>query len=311
MNRTVGTLLLLLLIQCAMVAIVYWPATDALPSGGSVAPGSPFDSLSVDEIRITDSAGSKALLQKIGDRWLLPALTGLPADAEMVDKLREGLAEADYSWPIAQSVAARQRFQVADYRFQRRLDFWSAGQTRATIFLGTSPGFRKVHARIENSAPIYSIAFNVFEAPAKDGAWIDRRLLQVRTPVRISSDAYSVRLEDSEWRAGNGNIPDDREMLALLAGLRSLQVDGVADEATRQALVGIDAELVLDIESLSGEIELQLFQLAAKYYIRSSEYPYFFTLSAFDFDRLNGIDFVLISAPDAPLALEADPAAAQ
>ncbi len=84
-------------------------------------------------------------------------------------------------------------------------------------------------------------------------------------------------------------------MLALLGALRSLQVDGVAGGEARQELVNTEPDLILDIESLAGDIRLQLFSLEGQHYIRSSEYPFYFQLSAFDFDRLTGIDFVLMS----------------
>jgi hypothetical protein len=297
-NRAVVTLLLILVVQCGLVAVVYRPPGGA-GQGSTMAPGArPFDPGSVHELRITNESGGKALLQKIGGQWLVAGLAGLPADQSKVQGLLETLAGADYSWPVADSAAARQRFRVADYGFVRRVDVWAEGQELSTLYLGTSPGFRKIHARVEGSDAIYSIAFNAFDAPARGGAWVDRKLLQVRTPVRISSDAYSVSLEDGEWRAGNGEPPDEREMLALLGALRSLQVEGVADGEDRQELVNTEPDLILDIESLAGDIRLQMFSLEGQHYIRSSEYPFYFQLSAFDFDRLTGIDFVLMSGSE-------------
>ena len=52
---------------------------------------------------------------------------------------------------------------------------------------------------------------------------------------------------------------------------------------------------MLNVESLAGEATLELFHREDRHYIHSSEYPLFFTLGAWDYDRLTGIDFRLIS----------------
>ena len=56
-----------------------------------------------------------------------------------------------------------------------------------------------------------------------------------------------------------------------------------------------EADLLLQVESLSGELALGLFSQDGEYFISSSEFPFFFNLSAYDYDRLTGIDFQLIS----------------
>ena len=45
-------------------------------------------------------------------------------------------------------------------------------------------------------------------------------------------------------------------------------------------------------------MSLELLTLNDNYFIHSSEFPLFFKLSAYDFDRLMGIDFRLISGEE-------------
>jgi hypothetical protein len=293
-KRAIPGLLLALLIQLLLVMIVY--RGELMPRQPATSPElSVLDPNQIDALNIHDGDGTRARLSKAGGRWRLPALHGLPADPEKVDKLLKALLATGNDWPVASSTAARQRFKVAEYRFRRRIEFFAGGEKRQAIYLGTSPGFRKVHARVAGQDEIRSVAFNVHDAPASDSAWIDPRLLQVRTPVRIDADAYTVQREGDEWRSGTGDVPDQRELLALLSALRSLQVEGVADTATVTDLTDLEAELVLDIHSLAGRIELSLFQLAGRHFIRSSEYPVIFRISAYDFERITGIDFLLMS----------------
>lgn len=297
MRNAIPGLLLVLVIQLLLVAVVYWPRI-VVDGASTDAAATEINPAEVTRLDIRDEFEGEAQLTREGDRWLLPALHNLPADPEKVATLLAGLLASNDSWPVAHSSAARQRFEVADYLFQRSIKLSAGDELLDTIYLGTSPGFRKVHARHAGSDAIRAIVFNVYDAPADDNGWVDPRLLQVRTPMRIDADAYSVNREGGEWRSASGGVPDERELLALLTTLRSLQVQGVAGEKYARLLEDTDADLLLDIDSLSGKISLALYQLDGRHFIRSSEYPVFFRLNAYDYDRLSGIDFLLISGQD-------------
>jgi Domain of unknown function (DUF4340) len=293
-NRNLLTGLLVLLIQCGLVAIVYWPQIDTRALTVK-QPMAPFEPANIDRISIGDEYDNETLLRRSGDRWILPELENLPADTDKINHLLDSIVSSDTTWPTADSTAARQRFQVASYHYQRRLELQAGDQTPSIVYLGTSPGFGKVHARNDTQDAIYSIALNTFDAPGNSGGWLDPKLLQIRTPLGITADSYSLQREGSNWISGIGRTPDERELLALLTTLRSMRVDGVADQDSQRELAGAEPELVLRVESLTGEVTLELFRHNDKHFIHSSEYPLFFTLSAYDFDRLTSIDFRLIS----------------
>ncbi|RLA56605.1 MAG: hypothetical protein DRQ65_02880 [Gammaproteobacteria bacterium] len=294
MNRPITALLLVFLVQCGIVATVYWPQQDMLQAPLQ-QPLVPQDTGIIDEIRIGDEYDNETTLTKVGGHWFISDLENLPANSDKVDTLLERITGPDNGWPIAQSVVARQRFQVADYHYQRSLGFLAQGEQLATVYLGTSPGFRKVHARRKGQDAIYSITFNVFDASGASGAWLDPRLLQIRSPLSITADSYSLNRDSGNWLSGAGLAPDMRELEALLAALRSLQVDGVATEDARRELSETEADLVLQVRSLAGETTMEFFTAAEEHFVSSSEYRFFFKLSIYDFDRLTGIDFRLIS----------------
>lgn len=302
MKRAIIPLLLILLIQALLVAVVYWPEAilESKPDPHrltTVAPGQ------IDEIRIGDEYDNEAVLLRAGDRWLLPELGNLPVESAKVASLLEGLLSAESGWPVAESAAARQRFQVAAYHYQRRVSLLWEGEVIDTLYLGTAPAFRKVHARNEGKNAIFSIGFNNFDAPARDDAWLDPRLLQVRGPLAIAADTYSVQWRDGDWVSGSGQHPDERELEALLSALRSLQIDGVAGEDDQRILSEAEADLVLQISSLGGDVTLELFSLEGNHFIYSSNHSLFFGLSAYDYDRLTGVDFLRISGEGAAASL--------
>ena len=296
MSRAVSLLLLLFLVQCVIVIGLYWPKAPER--------GQPTDSVTqllepatvddVDELVIGDEYDNEVRLVKRGERWLLPELGDLPADSAAVKKLLTTLADEKTGWPVASTVAARQRFQVANYRYQRRLILMADGEQLGVLYLGTSPGFRKVHARRGDQDAIFSIGLSVFDIPGESEQWLDTRLLQIRTPTRIVADGYSLTRQGDHWVSGLGEEPDSRELETLLSALRSLQVEGVASADMQRDLSEAEAGLVLKIESLSGETTLELFSIEDEKFIYSSEYALFFRLSDYDYDRFTSIDARLL-----------------
>ncbi|MEH6590390.1 MAG: DUF4340 domain-containing protein [Halioglobus sp.] len=289
MNRTIVTLSLILAIQLALTVVVYWPhdkMSDSLASEQLL----PFSPDTIDEVYVADENGDEAILLKMGQQWILPDLTGLPIDSAMVDKLFSALDDNDSKWAVATTIASRQRFQVAAYHFQRRLTLISKGELLGSIYLGTSPGFRKVHARNDIQEAIYSIPFNNFDAPADSAGWLDKTLLQTRSAQTIEIGGASVSRHEEQWVSSSGGVIDQREMAALRLGLEAIQVNGVADEDMQRTLAIAVPALSLHIIADDYNRTLQLFTVGEHHYAKSDRYDFFFTLSAYDFDRLASID---------------------
>ncbi|KAA1189653.1 DUF4340 domain-containing protein [Pseudohalioglobus sediminis] len=299
MSRFLFAMVMLLLVQLLVLANSYRQDADALTkaSGQALIDTSGY---LVEEVLLEDHRGDKVRLRRAGKGWLLPELDGLPADAERVDLMLEKLTVTDPGWPVAQTLAARQRFQVARYHFRRKLVLSSQQQELGEVYLGTAPVFRKVHARNAAQDDIYSVELSLFELPADAGKWLEPRLLQVRAPVAITADGYSLTRTGEKWVLGSGAEPDPRELNALLNALRGLRVQGVAEESVAARLPEVEAELILQVQALAGDVKLALFELEGEYYIRSSEYPHLFVISAYEFDKLTGIDGILMSAPQPP-----------
>lgn len=300
MNRAVTVLLLLLIAQCVVTAAVFWPSAATEQGTGDRLPLAPFDPLSIRYISIGDGFDNRAELARVGDVWLLPELDSLPADQNQVERLLAALFAEEQLWPVANSDTARQRFQVADYLFQRRIDLRDERAALGSFFLGTSPGFRRVHARNREQAGIYSIRFNVFDAPTVDAQWLDPNLLQIRAPVLIAADVYSLYLQDGEWLADSGTQPDQAELDRLLVSLRTLQIEGVATEDAQRQLATAESDALLEVTSLAGEVVLELYELEGRYYVYSSEYPLFFRIEEDLYRRLTDIDPQRIAPPISP-----------
>lgn len=286
------TLLGLLLAQVALLA---WLGSDRMRENAHAVPLLlDTNGYVVDSIRIEDAEDNGAQLERSDGGWILPRLRGLPADGERVAALLETLTLADPGWAIAHSSAARQRFQVASYRFQRRITLGAQGRELGAVFLGTSPGFRKLYARSAGEDEIYSIFLNRHELPTRDDAWIKPDLLQVKAPLRISSDGYSLQRDSGAWLLGSGDMPDSEHLQALIQALKSLEIKGIAAGEVDEEPDPSGADLILRIEALRGEFTLEFYRRGDTHYLRSSQLPFLFTIPAYDYDRITGLDRLLL-----------------
>lgn len=227
MNTRIGLLGGLLAVQAAVVAALL------LAGGaerGEAAQGLlPFEPAQAVRFNIaTDD--DEVELSRGDDGWELDG--GLPADDGKVGEVLDKLGKASAAWPVATSAATAERFEVTEDNFQRRLVIGSADGEEATLFLGSSPGYRRVHARAAGAEEVYSIDFSSYEAPAEAGQWLDKTLL------RPDGDVASVRREeawalkrddDGDWLVDGA--PADPEAAGRLVGrFEDLNVLGIAGD---------------------------------------------------------------------------------
>ncbi|MGC1816759.1 MAG: DUF4340 domain-containing protein, partial [Casimicrobiaceae bacterium] len=133
----------------------------------------------VDRITIEGPDKAKVVLAKAGGAWQLPDEGNFPADKARADALVKTLESLKEGLPVATTSQALARFKVGDDRFERRITLAGAGKTLATLYFGTSPSMREIHARRSGQSDVYSVAFATYQAPAKAGNWEDKTILQI------------------------------------------------------------------------------------------------------------------------------------
>ena len=250
-----NTLIAALAIQVAAVAVLI-----AVKSGGAVEPDPflEFDADAVDMLSVSGGAGGggegdegKVVLAKKDDAWRLP--DGLPADAAKVDEVIKKLADASAGWPVATSVSVQERFELVADNHQRRLTLSAGGETVADIYLGTSPGYRKTHARRVDDDNIYAITFSNYQAGMKESDWLDKALLRpdgALTGLRYDS-AFAeppapvfalTKNEEGVWAAASGAALDQAKVETLAGRFTGLTVTDVSDVAAEEVLAEVSAE---------------------------------------------------------------------
>lgn len=209
----------------------------------------------VDRLQIDDGDHGRIVLQKKTGHWKLPGHFDAPADDQKVDALLSTLIGIERNWPVARTTDAFKRFKVADDAFERRLQFQIGDKTVATLLLGSSPGFRKVHARLAGEDEVYDIPFSSYQASLKPADWVDSRQLQLKAEQITAVDLPDSRLLVEKGKPKLANLAPGEEtdgdhaqqLIDRLAGLTVQDIVAGPDRSLPQP-----AELSLRLELKDG-----------------------------------------------------------
>jgi hypothetical protein len=285
MIRSHKFLSLVLALQLLLVVSLFWPRSQ--PAEGIA--GSALLDLGDQQVSrvVISTADNNVILDRSGNNWQMPEYHRLPVDPAKMDALLTQLPQLPRGWPVAQTGAAQQRFEVAEDSFQRKLHYFHEEQDVGSIFLGTSPGFRKVHARPGDAGEVYSVEFNTFDLPAEPSAWMDKTVLQLEQVDSVTGLDYTISRSGESWNDESGQAADTTAAGSLVNGLQSIRVSGVADPDTASILNDVQAPPTLSVESGDRSLEYRLYEMDDAYYVRRADVPVYLSLSALDYDRLN------------------------
>jgi hypothetical protein len=179
-----------------------------------------FDSKTVDEIVIDENAANSVMLTKKDDHWIIPAFGDFRADDRKVKNLLKQLETLKKSWPVATTGDAAKRFKLTEKSHKRRVILKSDGKVLTTLYFGTSPIFRKVHARIAGDDNIYNVGFSSNNLPTRGEGWVDYDVLAVPQDKIASITVDGVTLENENGRFAVAGLGADEQ--AMPRKIRSL-----------------------------------------------------------------------------------------
>jgi hypothetical protein len=226
--------------------------------------------------------GNEIVLQRQGQTWLLPQYFNYPLMMGRLNSLIGKLKDSKAAWPKATTPEAAQRFKLAPDNFERKLSFYRQGQLVETLYLGSSPGLRKVYARKAEQNEVYAIALSVFDAPIKAGDWFDFGLLKlsVADVSAIEILGLSMHLQEGEWQGGGLGDKERINSDALkqwLGQLASMRFDGIAGSEP----LANEGEVVATLNVEGKEIKFQLIKddKPTGPVLKRSDLPYYFVLT--------------------------------
>lgn len=177
MEKTIRILAVVLAVQVVLAVGLQFSG----PSLSPAAEAEPLVSASPDQvskITLADAEDKQVKLKRTGGGWTLTA-SGFPADPDKVGRLLNQLTSLSAGEVVAQTEGARERFQVAGESFKRRITLHTDGQDPVRLYLGTSPGKDRIHARVEGKDAIQIVQFGTYDAPVQVADWQDKGVLQI------------------------------------------------------------------------------------------------------------------------------------
>jgi len=245
-----------------------------------------FDKLAVSSLQIVDSTDTLEIEHQ-GDKWLLPNNGNFPASQRKVEQLLDTLAALEKGWPVARTRGAAQRFAVDEERFERKLILLSDDESRSTLYVGSSPGFRKLYVRPGDRDEIFAVEFNIWEASAKTGDWIDTDILALdqSSVQRVEMPGIIMQRQDGRLQVMNldeneqTNVDESSVLLGKLTGLRIQSLLGTELEPEfRQD----DPALEIRMTTEGGEVLDYQFskpQDASNYVLKRSDLDFYFEVA--------------------------------
>jgi len=324
MKRRIQLLAALLCTQLLLALGLGLSGTAFTRAAGATAPLLHFDRGAIDRITLEGPDQAKVLLEKKDGNWQLPGAEGFPADAALVAQLLDRLAGLRGGDVVATSADARGRFRVGDDAFERRITLANGDKPQATLYLGTSPALRRLHARTQGSDDVHIVELAVFDVPVKAGEWEDKSLLEVPQADIAAITLDGLRIERPTatqtggkpgeaaapaWVASSNEAGRKLKLAAadtLAQQLAQLSFDKVLGKAAQPGYGLEQPVLALTLTRKDGEsIDYKLGKPAGKdeYTLKVSTRPEYFRLAGWTANAL-------VHAADRATLLEAVPAQA-
>ena len=299
-NMLVGILLLQLLLVAGVVYV------DVADTGGQQ--GERWLSFVADDVNriVISSADERVELSNLPDGWVVGEQ--IPAGEEKIAGVLEKLAELKLGWPVATSANIQDRFEVSDETYQRRVQLFAGEAALADLYLGSSPGYRRVHARSADSEDIFSMDFSTFEVPTDANDWLDKALLGASGSVTQVTRAglWTLTQSDEGWLlegqpAQGAGAANQEAADALAERLRNLRVMALAEGGEDAA-----PDMRFTVTDSKGDHELGFWHDAEadEYVVTSSRASQRFTVASYIAEQIL-VDADALAAGDGAVASDA------
>ena len=293
MGRSIKLLLLLLILQAGLVAWVQLRG-DAPDAFEVDTPLLAVDAESMDTVTIEQPGEALLRITRKDGGWGLSDKDGYPVLPAKFEKFADKLLNARRSWPVGRTLVAARQFKVTPDHFERRVRFLRGTDVLGDVFLGSSPGFRKVHARLDGDEHTYAIDFNAFDAPVEAGQWYDTEILKtaVEDIARIDLGVYALKADGGAFQVEGlreNERTDAEEVRKLVERVSEVGFTGILFENGKAIFDAGTRVLEYTIEMKDGPAVTHTVaapEEGREYILKSSAHPHYFKVVRDRFDDL-------------------------
>lgn len=296
MGIVIALLSVLLLVQVGAVVLLERPS-DELATFNAARPLVDVNAADVDEL-IIDGDGKELVIKREDGRWVLPDQGRFPVSAKKLDGFLKKLLAAKPSWPVGTTQVAAKQLEVSPDAFERKIQLLGKGAVLSEVYLGSSPGYRKVHARLEGSPNTHVIDFNAFDAATNPESWRDGDLLRLSEGdlEKIDMGAFALARGENGFEPVGMAENEQREPDAVAEVVRAVTTLHFTDELGDEGKKAFDqGELILEFSLKPKDREVVKYTVVAPaqadhYILKASNLPYFFAVPKKQFDDLRAVE---------------------
>ena len=191
---------ILLALQCVLIVWLFAGQPGGADQKHSQQSVVSIEKTALNTITISANDVDKVVLKKQDGNWILPDYYNLTVNTGLLDQMLEKLAAARSSWPIAQTADAAERFHVSSTNYKRHLRLQCAADVVEDLYLGDSPGLRKIYIRNEDADAIYTIEFGLHLVPASADQWFNKNLLKPGRDIKeIHAADFVLSKKADDW----------------------------------------------------------------------------------------------------------------
>lgn len=154
----------------------------------------------INKILVQKDGGKDGLtLVKEGAEWRIAELENFPAKLSDVESVIKKLAELKKSWAVGNSDIAARQLKTHEKSYERKVSVFE-GDKSSVIYIGSTPSFKKVHARVDGDSNTYSVDFSIYDFKYTNNDWLDKNFYAVgkEKVKRFSVNDVALKLDNSD-----------------------------------------------------------------------------------------------------------------
>jgi hypothetical protein len=301
MNKHNQILAGVLVVQLIVIAIIFWPRSTAAGGGEPIL----ADLDQVVRIVVRDNAGAEIILAKSGDRWVLPGADDYPTAESKVSDFLDKLAGFKSDRLVTQTASSHKRLGVASDGFERRITLtWADGSER-TFYLGTSPSYSVIHARLDGQDEVYLVSgLSTTDAGTGASSWVDTTYLSIEQDqiVALNLENANGMFQFSKKAEGNwsmvglaeGETLNEANVTSLVSRIATLRLLEPLGKAEQEGYGMLYPRALVSVESQDADGNRQTIILrvgardeeSGNYVVISSQSPYFVRVASYSVQDL-------------------------
>lgn len=250
-------------------------------------------------------------IMKVDSAWTLPGSLNHPASEEKIKTLITDLEGLTRPYPAGNTLLAANTLETADNKYKQKLTLSRKDGEPITVYFGTSPGFKKVYARLSGEEKTYSVPFASHNLQSDATFWLDKDYASLKKSDIVSLAFKDFTLDFSEKPAiltptPDGKVLDENKANQLLSNATKIRFTELLGDKNEPTYHMDKPDVTYTVKTIQDKELTYTFGFPDKadyYVMKRSDLPYYYKVLKYQVDKLTTANVESL-IKDKPEALE-------